>query len=280
MEKVIDITERVPTMKKRRKRRSNLKFIMLITIFLAIISVLLYFQLPYSNIKKINVSGANLRDETFYLEQSTLQVEDSLWGFKTADIEAKMTGNEWVKSATVKRKFLNDVEIHIVEWKKVAYILKDNEFFPMLENGVIFNDTGEIVPIDAPIFLKFDDEALRKKLLKQLAQLEPAVLSQISQINANTTESDPYAITLFMNDGYEVRADINTLAEKLNYYPSIIAQIENTGDYEKGIIDIEVGSYYSPYSEEYSLVKQNADSEEGGEGEQANEQQQEQQTGE
>ena len=115
MEKVIDITERVPTMKKRRKRRSNLKFMLLITIFLAIISVLLYFQLPYSNINKINVSGANLRDETFYLEQSTLQVEDSLWGFKTADVEAKLTKNEWVKSVTVKRKFLNDVEIHIVE---------------------------------------------------------------------------------------------------------------------------------------------------------------------
>lgn len=281
MEKVIDITERVPTMKKRRKRRTNLKFIMLITIFLAIILVLLYFQLPYSNIKKINVSGANLRDETFYLEQSTLQAEDSLWGFKIAEIESKIAENEWVKSVTVKRKFLNDVEIIIDEWQKVAYISKDNEFYPMLENGVIFNETNEIVPIDAPIFLKFDDESLRKKLLKQLAQLEPAVLSLISQINANPTEADPYAITLFMNDGYEVRADINTLAEKLNYYPSIIAQIENVDGYEKGIIDIEVGSYYSPFSEEYSLVKvEGADSEEGGEGEQANDEQQEQQTGE
>ena len=57
MEKVIDITERVPAMKKRRRRRTNFKFLALVTIFLFIIIILLYFQLPYSDIKKINRKG-------------------------------------------------------------------------------------------------------------------------------------------------------------------------------------------------------------------------------
>ena len=111
MEKVIDITERVPAMKKRRKRRTNFKFIALITIFLLIIVVLLYFQLPYSNIKKIDIKGAALREDAFYLQQSTLQVDDSLWGFKTSEVEQSIAENEWIKSVDVKRKFLNDVEI-------------------------------------------------------------------------------------------------------------------------------------------------------------------------
>jgi len=281
MEKVIDITERVPAMKKRRKRRTNFKFIALITIFLLIILVLLYFQLPYSNIKKIDIEGAELRDEAYYLEQSGLRVESSLWDFKTSDVEQLLAKNEWIKSVDVKRKFLNDVEITIDEWKKVAYISKDGDFYPMLENGVVFSETDEVVPIDAPIFLKFDDESLRKKLLKQLAGLKPEVLSLISQINSNPSEADPYAITLFMNDGYEVRADANTLAEKLNYYPSIIAQIEHQEAFEKGIIDIEVGSYYRPFSDEYSLIDMSeTESEEGGQAEQTNDEQQEQQTGE
>ena len=80
------------------------------------------------------------------------------------------------------------------------------------------------------------------------------MLALISQINATPSTSDPYAITLFMNDGYEVRADITSLASKLNYYPSIIAQIENQQQFEKGIIDIEVGSYYRPYSDEYTAI--------------------------
>lgn len=261
MEKIIDITERVPTMKKRRRRRTNLKFLALVTVFLFIIMILLYFQLPYSDIKKINIKGAQLKEDTFYIEQSSLNIDDSLWGFKIPDVQQSIAQHEWVKSVEVQRKFLNEVEITIEEWQKVAYISKDGEFYPMLDNGVVFNEHNAIVPIDAPIFLKFEDESLRKKLLKELAKLKPEVLSLISQINANPSEADPYSITLYMNDGYEVRADANTLAEKLNYYPSIVAQIENEEAFEKGIVDIEVGSYYRPFSDEYSLLDMGMDSE-------------------
>ncbi|MEG0384252.1 FtsQ-type POTRA domain-containing protein [Solibacillus cecembensis] len=253
MEKVIDITERVPAMRKRRKRRTNLKFAFLTTIFLFIILLLLYFQSPYSDMKEINIQGSNLKDEAYYLNQSGLMLDESMWGFKISDIEKEIAKNDWIKSVDVQRKFVNTVQITIEEWHKVAYISREGDFYPMLENGVIFNESSEMVPVDAPIFLKFKDEAIRKKILKQLALLKPEVLSLISQINASPLESDPYAITLFMNDGYEVRAEVNTLAEKLNYYPSIIAQIENDDAFEKGIIDIEVGSYYRPFSEEYAI---------------------------
>lgn len=253
VEKVIDITERVPAMRKRRKRRTNLKFVILTTIFLFIILLLLYFQSPYSDMKEINIEGSNLKDEAFYLNQSGLALDDSMWGFKISDIEKEIAKNNWVKSVEVQRKFVNTVQITIEEWQKVAYISREGDFYPMLENGIMFNESSEMVPVDAPIFLKFEDESLRKKILKQLALLKPEVLSLISQINASPLESDPYAITLFMNDGYEVRAEVNTLAEKLNYYPSIIAQIENEDEFEKGIIDIEVGSYYRPFLEEYAI---------------------------
>lgn len=51
--------------------------------------------------------------------------------------------------------------------------------------------------------------------------------------------------------------------------------------FEKGIIDIEVGSYYRPFSDEYTLIDDiEAESEEGGQEEKQNDEQQEQQTGE
>jgi cell division protein FtsQ len=276
MEKVIDITERVPAMKKRRRRRTNLKFIALITIFLFIILLLLYFQSSFSDISKIDVSGANLKEDEFYIEESTLKLSDSIWGFKVSDVEKSISENDRVKSVEVKRVWINKVKISIKEWQKVAYISKDGMFYPLLDNGVVFDESSELVPIDAPIFLGFEDNALRKKILKQLTQLKPEVLSLISQMNASPSEADPYAITLYMNDGYEVRADANTLAEKLNYYPSIVAQIENEETFEKGIVDIEVGSYYRPFSDEYS-IKAAVDGE-SKEGEQQNDEQQDEQT--
>lgn len=255
-EKVIDITELVPALKQKRKKRSNFKFITLTLLFLSMIALLLYFQSSYSDIQKIEIMGESIVEETFYLEQSGLELQQSFWGFRVGDVEQILEQSDWVKGVKVKRKWLNTVQISVEEWQKVAYIAKNGDFYPMLENGYILEHVSKLEPIDAPIFLQFEDEALRKRLLKELAGLESNILALISQINATPTKSDPYAVTLFMNDGYEVRAEITSLASKLNYYPSIIAQIEQTDNFEKGIIDIEVGSYYRPFTEEYTMLGQ------------------------
>ena len=254
MEKVIDLEDRIPTFRKKRRRRTNFKFIILTALFLILLLLLLYFQSPYSEIKKIDITGAELVDGTYYEELSGLNEGDSMWNIDSGAIAKQLEELEWVKSAEVGRKWLGTVVIEVEEWQKVAYLAQDHAFHPMLENGVLFKEADEKSPIDAPIFHEFEDEGLRKRLLKELAKLNPEVVALISQINATSSSADPYAITLFMNDGYEVRAEITSLAEKLNYYPSIIAQIESQEQYEKGIIDIEVGSYYRPYSEEYEVI--------------------------
>lgn len=259
MDKVIDIEERIPTLREKRRKRTNFKFIFLIVIFLVTLFLLLYFQSPYSEIKNVEVIGAELVDADFYREQSTLQTGDSMWGFKVTDVSDKISGEHWVKDVTVKRKWLTTVQIVVEEWEKVAYISLENELYPMLENGDIFKEASSLAPIDAPLFLEFEDEKLRKRVLEELAKLDSTVLSLISQINSTPSSADPYALTLFMNDGYEVRAEVTTLAEKLNYYPSIVAQIESTGSSEKGIIDIEVGSYYKSYQDEYVQFDLNTD---------------------
>lgn len=250
-EKVIDIEDRIPTLREKRRKRTNIKFILLFSLFFITLFLLLYFQSPYSEIKEIKVSGANLIEDKEYVQLSELTIGESIWGFSPEEIEENILKQEWVKEVNVTRNWFTTVEIDIREWKKVAYISENNTFYPMLENGFVYKQSGILEPIDAPVFLQFEDKKLRKELLKELAKLDGSVLALISQINATPSSADPYAITLFMNDGYEVRAEITTLSEKLNYYPSIIAQIESAGEYEKGIIDIEVGSYYRSYSDEY-----------------------------
>ncbi|CAM5180357.1 Cell division protein DivIB [Lysinibacillus sphaericus] len=86
MEKVIDIEDRIPTLKLRRKKRTNRKFIVLILLFFLVLAVLLYFQSPYSDIKNITVNGAKLADEQYYLDASTLAPGKSMWGFTVKEI--------------------------------------------------------------------------------------------------------------------------------------------------------------------------------------------------
>ncbi len=262
MEKVIDIEDRIPTLKKRRKKRTNRKFIVLILLFFIVLAVLLYFQSPYSNINKITVNGAKLVDNEHYVETSTLALGKSMWGFKIEDVENLLLKDKWVKEAHVKRNWLRGVTIDVKEWKKVAYLAGDGTYYPLLENGERFEQKGNDTPIDAPVFIGITGEKTIKKLVAQLAQLKPEVLALISQVNTNSNDTNLNAVKLYMNDGYEVRAIIQTLADKLNYYPSIVAQIANL---EKGVIDLEVGSYYRPFNEEYNKISIDMEANEDGE---------------
>ena len=72
MEKVIDIEERIPSMREKRRRRTNRKFIFILSIFALALLVILYFQSPFSKINKVTVTGANLHDHEFYIETSGL----------------------------------------------------------------------------------------------------------------------------------------------------------------------------------------------------------------
>jgi cell division protein FtsQ len=47
-----------------------------------------------------------------------------------------------------------------------------------------------------------------------------------------------------MNDGFEVSASIKSFSGKMAHYPSIISQLDPN---KKGIIDLEVGSFFKAY---------------------------------
>lgn len=251
MKKVIDIEDRIPTLRERRRKRTNKKFIILSVLFFIILLVLVYSQSPYSDVKKLEITGASLVDKGYYSDKSKIAIGESMWSFSENEIEQRLEKDDWVKKVKVERKLLTTVNVEIEEWKKVAFTNEEGTFYPVLENGSVYSEASRDGRLDAPVFMQFEDKNVRKRLVKELAKLNPEVLALISQINAAPTDSDPNTIRLYMNDGFEVRAIISTLVSKLNYYPSIVAQIP---DGEKGIIDLEVGSYYRPYDEEYSGV--------------------------
>ena len=51
MEKVIDIEDRIPTLKARRRKRTNKKFSILLFLFISTLLIVLYFQSSYSHIQ-------------------------------------------------------------------------------------------------------------------------------------------------------------------------------------------------------------------------------------
>lgn len=249
VDKIIDIEDRIPTLRERRKKRTNRKFTLLLVIFLLTLLGLLYFQSPYSHVQKIVVIGADLTSSDDYIEQSGIQNGQSMWEVRTSNTEKHLQKNEWIQDVRVNRSGFTSVTIVVKEWKKSAYIQSESGYDIVLENGSVFQSDQTIAPLDAPLLSNFENQKITMRMVKELAKVKGEVLSMISQIESTPSEVDPYRIRLFMNDGNEVRAVISSFADKMNYYPSIIAQI---GETEKGVIDIEVGSFFQTYLDVYN----------------------------
>ena len=56
-------------------------------------------------------------------------------------------------------------------------------FSIILENGKVIKTDGQVLPMEGPIFSGFEEEKVRLRLIKELANLQPEVLLTISQIN-------------------------------------------------------------------------------------------------
>ena len=87
MEKIIDIEDRIPTLKARRRKRTNKKFSILLLLFVSTLLIVLYFQSSYSQIQKVTVKGANLVSQTIIHRAKYTQIGDSMWGFNDKRIE-------------------------------------------------------------------------------------------------------------------------------------------------------------------------------------------------
>lgn len=256
MDKIIDIEERIPSLKERRKRRANRKFSIIIVLFAIALLIVLYLQSSLSRIDHIHITGATLHDEVFYEHTSGLLRGEIIWSFSTNKVKEKIEAVAEVKNVEVKRKWLRDVEIVVTEWQTLAYVENEGTYKVLLENGNIFSEEFSIVESKAPILTNFEDDHIRESLTKQLTKTNDDVYTLISEIIYTGTEENPTTITVYMDDGYEVHAVISTFSEKMVYYSDIISQLD---EYEKGVIDLEVGTYFTPYSALYG----NSKSEEG-----------------
>lgn len=257
MDKVIDIEERIPSLRERRKKRTNRKFVALLFVFLLLLAILIYSQTKYSKVQEIAVSGAGFYSAEEYQEASGLSKGDSMWSFSEKEIEDKLAALEWVDGAAVEKKWLTGVEIKVEEFEKIGYLDKGTGYQMVLTTGYILDKP--VTSISGPIFTGFDKPESLELLATQLTEIDSGVYNMISQIFLNPDKEKAFLVTLYMNDGNEVKATLSTLAEKLNYYPSVIAQL---GKGQKGVIDMEVGIFFRSFADVYGPVKEGGEDEE------------------
>lgn len=246
-----NLEDALPKLKKQRKRKMYRRLIPLVVLFLFGIGVTSYFISPLSKLGEVSIdNNINVTDQEV-IQASSLKAHQSLWKiyFSKTDIEKKIVkAIPQVKHSKIELKNINNLNVKIDEFETVGYLHQGKEYYTILEDGKIVNESRTVSFGNAPVFKNFEEGKALNLLVRQYSSLTDPVQNAISEIEATPSKSDPYLVLLYMNDGNQVVASIPSLADKMNYYPEMIRKIGE----RKGIINVEVGGYFTPFKNERS----------------------------
>ncbi|HEX6922614.1 MAG TPA: cell division protein FtsQ/DivIB [Bacillales bacterium] len=247
-EKVITLEDRIPKLKEQRRQKANRRMILYISVFFFLILVIVYFVSPLSHVGKVTISGNHYVANEAILNASGLSADPSFWDADPKSLESKIGQIKEIESVEVSRHFPNKITIQVTEYDRVAYLKKDGHFFPILENGARLPALSENdIPAGAPILVNWPKGKMLEAMASQVQQLAEPIVHRISEIYYTPTDHFPKGITVYMNDGFEVRARISDFASKMTKYPEVISEIDPQA---KGIIHMRVGTYFEKYRNE------------------------------
>ncbi len=244
--KVVTLEDRVPKIKQQRKQKANRRLIIYLSLFFILLFLIIYSQSPLSKVSGLTVSGnLHVTDEEV-ITLSGVTKETSIWRVNEEKAAELIQQHKEIASVEVQRIFPNSVEITIDEFKRIAYIYETGNYYPVMENGKMLSvlDDEDSLPDDAPLMLNWKNGEMVENFIVELIKLPESIIYSISEIHHTPTDIDPYHITMFMNDGYEVSATIRDFSDKMAAYPSIVEQLDPE---VKGVINLEVGTFFKPY---------------------------------
>jgi cell division protein FtsQ len=246
--KIVALEDRIPKLKEQRRRKANKRLILLLVLFFTMIAVVAYVQSPLSHVKKITINGNEMLSTDEIISKTGIKEDTNIWSIKKKEVAKELQGLSEINRAEVKMQWPNSIIINIQERKKVAYLENENFYYPVMETGKVLKDRQITeIPVNAPILFKFNEGAILNEMIAELDKLPDAILNSISEIHYSPKKTDDYHISLFMNDGFEVSATMRSFSDKMVHYPSIISQLDPN---QKGIIDLEVGSFFKAYETE------------------------------
>lgn len=241
--------ERLNKLKKKRKRTRQIQLAVFLSVILLVLLIVLYMFTDISKVDKVNIKGEELVAEKEIEKALNINNDSRIYNLPVKDMKSKIEKMEGVKSVNINRDFPNDVTVEVEEYDVIGLVNTKKGYKPLLENGKTVKKLTTDLPVDVPILNDFSSKKL-KNLVPELKTVKQNVLSMISEVNYRPGENNQNRIQLFMTDNVEVIGDIQTFANKINYYPSISDKLErdNSGQLKTpGFVDLQVGATFLPY---------------------------------
>lgn len=222
------------------------RYIPILVVNLIFIVIMGYFISPLSKVGAISVEGTQYVYDQTVLDESLVRTGDSV--IETARVTDEIAANitnkiPQVSDTHVSISDFNEVKIRVEEFGTVAYIAQEGSYLRVLENGKVLDDVYSISLGNQPVLSNFEEGRALDLIIEELGELEEPILNLISEIELMEHRSNSLFIQVYMNNGNRVLSSIPTLAEKIHYYPQMVAAVAG----QKGVFDMEVGVYFIPF---------------------------------
>lgn len=215
-----------------------------------IIMIICGWQLmPFNRVNNLTVSGNELVPAHFIKYSSrilTYDKVDKVLEQREAIENVIKEENPMVESIAFTRPNWNALEITVSEHDIVGLINKDG-YHPVLSNGTVIDassnqELAKLANDSLPELIDFNTSGELTTIAEGLRQIDSEILASMQTITKVDDPNKPNAILVQMKDGNQIHAIISTFAQKVQYYPEILSQLEGA----QGTINFEVGAYFTP----------------------------------
>jgi ftsQ-type superfamily POTRA domain protein len=228
------------------KKKITISFFGILIIF--IISVLFYLFSGRYSVNKITVLGQTNLTKDKILELAKIDMNKNIYIMNTKNIEKNLTANNYIQSATVRRKFPQEITISIVERIPVASIPVTSGYVIIDENATAISIVQDEKSVKKPIIsgisisnIKLKDTIPVKdkdtlenilKIVHLISSLD--LLNNISYIDLKNYDD----ISMTTNTGILVRfGNTNDMQYKVKVLNKILINLSTKGK-TSGTIDM------------------------------------------
>ncbi|PGM54854.1 FtsQ-type POTRA domain-containing protein [Bacillus sp. AFS053548] len=243
--KIISLEDRVPVLRNKKRKKANLRLLVTILVFFSLLLCVLYFQTSIGSKIHLVINGNQLYSDKEIQKLADVSVDDSFLTIRSKRVVDQLESQNTIQSAIVHKRFPNKVEIDVKEFQPVGQGLFSGKKYLLLESGVLIKEKNSLGNTTAPDLIGWKQGDELQEMAAELKKMPQSIFQSISEIDYTPSKDDPLLITVFTNEGYEVRTTIRKFSNKMSNYPLILKSIPKD---QKGVIHLEVGAYFSPYS--------------------------------
>lgn len=229
-----------------RKVANRHRLLSIIIPFSIILLFAIFIVSPLSTAKTVEISGNDEVSDQAVMKATGVRpgryMYDLIDHANVVEKHAKET-NHQIASVKIRLTGWRTLRVTITENKILGLVTIGGKQRYLLTNGTWAPVSGK-VPNDVT-YENFSGHVTElRQTARQLGKLPKATRESISAVQYSPTKTNPQRIKLYMNDGNTVLVKRSSLADKMEYYPSIVSQMSGNG-----VVDLQMGAYSYGYSD-------------------------------